>query len=325
VYAPCGSSVSLRGAAACVPRALLDDTLRRAAISAGASFFGGVKAIAPLVDGGVVTGATFLDARRGTETRLQARVTLLATGAAAESLQRFGVCRRSTPSATAARVYVRAASPPSPPELLISFDASICPGYGWIFPGPEATHNIGVGFFYDTWRRPATTNLRVLFERFVQGFEPARQLMSRATSVSPLRGAPLRTALNGARLSRAGLLVIGEAAGLTYSLTGEGIGKAMESGVLAALLACAHLRDGTSPDRLAGAYEEALKARVANKFRTYRRAQRLLSSPAVANWLSRRASRAGFVRDQLEAMFADTADAGALFSPFGLARALLAR
>ena len=38
----------------------------------------------------------------------------------------------------------------------------------------------------------------------------------------------------GARLSRPGLLVVGEAAGLTYSFSGEGIGKALESGLLAA-------------------------------------------------------------------------------------------
>ena len=40
------------------------------------------------------------------ETTIAARLTLLATGAAAEPLMKFGVCQRTEPSATAARVYV---------------------------------------------------------------------------------------------------------------------------------------------------------------------------------------------------------------------------
>ena len=49
-----------------------------------------------------------------------------------------------------------------------------------------------------------------------------------------MKGAPLRCTLEGARYTRPGLLVTGEAAGSTYSFTGEGIGKAFETGMLAA-------------------------------------------------------------------------------------------
>jgi flavin-dependent dehydrogenase len=44
----------------------------------------------------------------------------------------------------------------------------------------------------------------------------------------------LRCSLDGSRLETAGALVTGEAAGSTYAFTGEGIGKAMETGMLAA-------------------------------------------------------------------------------------------
>lgn len=52
--------------------------------------------------------------------------------------------------------------------------------------------------------------------------------------ISPLKGAPLRTGLSGTRFARGGLLGIGECIGSTFPLTGEGIGKAMETGILAA-------------------------------------------------------------------------------------------
>ena len=49
-----------------------------------------------------------------------------------------------------------------------------------------------------------------------------------------MKGAPLRCTLDGARFTRPGLLVTGEAAGSTYAFTGEGIGKAMETALHAA-------------------------------------------------------------------------------------------
>ncbi len=77
-------------------------------------------------------------------------------------------------------------------------------------------------------------NLHEVFADFTRIYEPARQLVEDGEWVRPLKGAPLRCTLEGARYSRPGLIVTGEAAGSTYSFTGEGIGKALETGILAA-------------------------------------------------------------------------------------------
>jgi geranylgeranyl reductase family protein len=326
LYAPNGSLVPLRGECLCVPRQILDDTLREAAVEAGATFLAPFKALEPVVENAVVTGARFRHQHTRHEATISARLTLLATGAAAEPLVKFGVCRRTEASATAARVYVNVPSgvASSLRDLVISFDASICPGYGWIFPSTDSTLNIGVGFFYDAWRLPVSRNVRTLLDAFLSTFPPAAELVRQATSISPLRGAPLRTAMAGATFARAGLLVIGEAAGLTYSLTGEGIGKAMESGMLAADLAVSHLRNADTPlERIASAYAGELTRRYARKFRGYRRAQAWMNSRRLANFLAKRANAGTFVRGQLEGMFADRVYPQRLLSPLGLARAIL--
>ena len=49
-----------------------------------------------------------------------------------------------------------------------------------------------------------------------------------------LKGAPLRCSLRGTKFARPGLLVTGEVVDSTYAFTGEGIGKAMEAGMLVA-------------------------------------------------------------------------------------------
>ena len=294
-------------------------------MEAGARFTAPLRVEAGIESDGVVRGARFVDPRSGEVVTIRSRLTLLATGAAAGALKAFGVCERQRASAMAARVYyeVPAGLAERGDGLCISYDRAICPGYGWIFPGPNLVWNVGVGFFYDGRSAPPVTNVRRLFERFAETFPLARDIVRHGRPLGPLKGAPLRTGLSGATLSRPGLLVIGEAAGLTYSFSGEGIGKAMASGILAAEIA----REASGGD-LAGAsigeaYTSRLRLECGARFRAYRLAQDWLSRPRFADFLAWRASRSTFVRAQLEAMLNETGDPRALFSPIGLLRALL--
>jgi flavin-dependent dehydrogenase len=321
VYAPNRRALTITGACACVPRQRFDDLLREAAVAAGARFASGWQLERPLRaggDAGPVAGATFASGRRRLSVR--AAVTLLATGAAAEPLKRFGVCERIVASASAARVYVKVdkALPGAGDYLCISYDRSICPGYGWIFPGPDDIFNVGIGVFHDA-RPPADGNLRHLLERFLLHFPPAAEVMRHGRPLTSLKGAPLRTTLTGARLTAPGLLVIGEAAGTSYAFSGEGIGKAIASGVIASR----SLLEASDPAEAARGYEATMRATFRSRFAAYKQAQDWLSSPMLANVLAWRASRSRFVRSQLDGIFQETVDPSSLFSLPGLLRALV--
>jgi len=319
VYAPDGRSVPVRGECACLPRRVFDELLRAEAVNAGARFWPGCNVANVLIDNDTVVGADV------GALRVRAKVTLLATGAAAGPLKRFGVCYRTAPSATAARVYVRTDEQFARDfsHLCISYDAAICPGYGWIFPGPDATFNVGVGYYYDG-KRPPETSVRKLLGRFVRTFAPAADVLRHAVSVTELKGAPLRTALCGSALSRPGLLVLGEAAGLTYSFSGEGIGKALESGILAAgvVVECGQ-RTEDSAKVVADTYANRIRERFESRFRAYKTAQDWLSRPAFANLLARRASKSRFVQRELSGLFLETTDPRRLFSARGILRSLV--
>jgi geranylgeranyl reductase family protein len=324
VYAPDGTTVTLGAPLAAVPRHALDEALRRAACDAGARFIARRRLEGPLVHEGRVAGGAFVDLDSGGTVTIAARWTLLATGAAAQPLTAFDVCERRDASAMAVRAYfkVRPEAARTFEDLVIAFDRAISPGYGWIFPGPAGVFNVGAGFFYDG-RRRATANARALWETFVGGFGPARDVLRGAVQLGPLKGAPLRTALTGSRLARPGLLVVGEAAGLTYSLTGEGIGKAMESSLLAAdVLAAPGAFDSPRAAAAAPEYSRRLIDAFGSRFRGYRAAQRWLEYPAVANFLAHRAARGGYVHRQLEALLNETSDPRELFSVGGLLRAV---
>jgi geranylgeranyl reductase family protein len=319
VYAPDRQYVDVEGECACLPRVVLDEMLRREAVSAGARFVADAEAMAPVLEADAVVGAELR--LRAEVRRIRAGATLLATGAAAEALKRFGVCERSAPSATAARLYVTtdAAFAARFNSLCISYDEAICPGYGWIFPAPDASFNVGVAYFYDARTLPADRNLRTLLARFLQTFPPAADVMDHAIRVTELKGAPLRTALRGSRLSRPGLLVIGEAAGLTYSLSGEGIGKALESGMMAAAI----ILDGGGPTAIANNYAERIRGTFGPRFRAYKMAQDYLARPRFANLLAWRARRSAFVRRELSSLLHETTDPRRLFSTAGMLRSFI--
>jgi len=320
VFAPSGQSVDIDGECASIPRMVFDELLRSEAVRAGVRFLSDAHVTGPLIDGDRVTGAEV----GGSHVR--ADITLLATGAAAEPLKRFGVCQRTTPSATAARIYVRtdAQFARDFTHLCIAYDAAVCPGYGWIFPAPEATFNIGVCYFYDAKALPPEKNVRRLLAKFLDMFPVARETMRHSIHATELRGAPLRTALCGAALSRPGLLVIGEAAGLTYSLSGEGIGKALESGIIAAdTIAASKAVTPSSAEVIANQYATRLRERFAPRYRAYRLAQDWLSSPRVANLVAHRARKSAFVRGELSALFQETTNPGRLFSVAGILRSLV--
>jgi flavin-dependent dehydrogenase len=257
------------------------------------------QAVAPIEKGARVAGAVVRTGPGETYTEIAARWTILACGgASADVLEAFGVLERRDPSAMAARIYVRVPAPLAATltELHISFERSLSPGYGWVFPGPDDTFNVGVGIFGDTRRAAPRMNLRELMDRFCTTFLPARQLLSAATATTRLLGAPLRTGLTGAQFGRAGLLVAGEAAGTTYSLTGEGIGKALATGTAAGETVAEALASGDVDRPWEASYRSRVMSELGERFRAYKVAQEYLASPVVADYLAWRARTGRFAR-----------------------------
>ena len=317
---PRGGRVDVPGSLAVLPRRELDALLLRAAQDAGASFEQ-ARFEAPLEEGGRVTGARL---KRGDDLLdVRARTVVLATGAVPKALTAAGMCERHTPSGVALRGYVKA------PEMVgritaleVVWDKSVRPGYGWIFPAPDGHFNIGVGVT-DSHQdlgggkgQKKDVNLRAIFDAFVAKYPPAAELMRVGELVGELKGAPLRCTLTGAKWSRPGLLVTGEAAGSTYSFTGEGIGKAMETGMLAAEALLAHPHD----DDAARAHYEAALTALKPKFDLYERANRVNAHPWLADLLIWRAKKSPRLLKRMSGVLNETSNPGNLVSLKGISR-----
>lgn len=320
LYAPNDTKVELKGEFLCLSRLRFDALLLDTAIAAGARFFDGTVAVAPTIKAGGVAGAHFKTGSK--ELTIAARQTLLATGANATLLRAFGLATERSRVAVAGRAYFRVPDDLAGrlPHLCVAYSRYLCPGYGWIFPGPDNCFNVGVGSFSGKLR---VASLQKLWHIFTTGFAPAAEVLQRSQQITAFRGAPLRTGLTRADFGRPGLLAIGEAAATTYPCTGEGIGKAMESGLLAGEFVAKALAADRTPADTHRAYGAEFKQRFVNRYRAYRLGEDWTSRPWMMNLLARRANAGNFVRDQLEGLIAERDGVCRLFSVRGLITSLL--
>lgn len=250
---PRGGRIDVPGTLAVLPRRELDLILCRAAVQAGARMFAPVRFVVPLEAGPAtdpgglppVAGARLK--WRDEERDIRADWVVLATGAVPQALQATGLCRRRTPTAVALRGYVHH---PAMAERITALEVAWHPlmrtGYGWIFPCGNGLFNVGVGVEHshahrgeagddaDDGKAMGQVNLREMLRAFATAYPVAGELIAGGRWVGEVKGAPLRCSLTGAHWSRPGLLVTGEAGGTTFAFTGEGIGKALQTGILAA-------------------------------------------------------------------------------------------
>ena len=324
--APRGGHVDVPGTLSVLPRKVLDHVLVRAAERAGARLLTPMRFEAPLLDGERVAGGRFhlSDAPDGTPAHhIHARWVVLATGAMPQALSASGLCERHTPSGMAVRTYVRHGGMAGKiSQLQVVWHHEMRGGYGWLFPAPDGVYNIGVGTTeshrLDAGRgRRQGMNLRQMFQAFCGVYPPAAELMRDGQALGPLKGASLRVSLRGAKWSRPGLLAAGEAVGSTYALTGEGIGKALESGLLAAE---ALLRNTRSDDpAVRQHYEDGLR-RMQPQFMLYERASLLNQHPWLADLLVWRARKSPRILRRLAGVLEETQNPARLFTLSGVTK-----
>ena len=326
---PRGGIVDVPGSLSVLPRKVLDHVLVRAAQRAGARLLTPLRFEAPLLDGEQVVGARFKTA--GQVHEITARWVVLATGAVPQALTAAGLCERHTPSGVALRGYVKNdAQVPHIRQLQIVWHPRLRGGYGWIFPAPGGLFNIGAGLTGSHVQSEAKrgdkrgskgrmqdVNLRSMFDAFCEVHAPARELMAGGLLQGDIKGAPLRCSMLGARWSRPGLLATGEAIGSTYAFTGEGIGKAMETGMLAAnaILLERHAPDAAVRQR----YEASLTA-LKPRFDMYETASHVNHRPWLADLVIWRARKSPRILRRMAGMLEETQNPGRLFSWRGMSK-----
>ena len=315
VTAPGGRTVGLAVSSVTLQRQRLHAMLQDESVRFGVQLISG-EAVAPLMDGERVVGVSVRSDRQPLFS-IHAPLVVLASGARSGTLRDFGVCLQAEPTAVGIRAYFRDLSGEFADSLHISYDRQLFPGYGWVFPLPEGVYNIGCGVFL-RGATPSQTDLNRLFDYFLRAFPPARAVASLEDMVGVPCSGLLRCGLTGAKSSRAGLLVAGDALGTSLPFTGAGVGKALEIGLLAGQIAAEALGSGDFSGAFLARYGLALEESYRAIYQGYLRAQKWLTIPGLPDLLAWQVARKPALREAAEMMLAGLLPPASIFSLSGL-------
>lgn len=294
-----GQEVNLTSGFWTIKRIHLDSLLWRRACDAGAEFRTlAIDTVWYDEDGFFCCSGSGPDALT---TRFKARYGIIATGTSGIRNDRIGIMPVQADNAVALRCYVRSDSVLN--RLEGAFESYLAPGYAWIFPLCEQEYNVGCIRFC-TPGRPRNPNLRQLFETFCTSHPAARALFDRARSVSPVRAHPLRCGREVRDITDGvATLLAGETIGTTYPFTGEGVGKAMETGETAAQVLLKALEQGNNSPLCD--YPDLLSRRFRNTYEGYAKAQRWLFRKGLNDIIIRQTARSALLRREISRMILD--------------------
>jgi geranylgeranyl reductase family protein len=267
-----------------ITRKDLDHLVAERAAKAGATVWQEAEATAPLLDNGLVRGATVRVKDNGGAVmqRVRARYVVVADGGNSRFGRAIGTSReRSYPLGMAIRGYYESPRHDEPwieSHLDIRDKAgNVLPGYGWIFPVGDGRVNVGIGLLstFNQWKAVNTSHL---MDSFVE-YAPASWGLSPATSCGPPTGGKLPMALSVGPHAGPTWLVVGDAGGSINPFNGEGIAYAYETGRMAAQSMSTALRTG---DGLAlQGYEARLRAEYALYFKVAKVFVKIIGRPEL--------------------------------------------
>jgi geranylgeranyl reductase family protein len=130
------------------------------------------------------------------------------------------------------RQYFSGVGPRAARDLFVWFEPDLLPGYAWSFPLPGGRANVGFGI-----ERGGKVGIREMAEvwRGLLDRPHVRDVLGEgAEPEAPHRAWPIPARIDRAVLTGRRTLFVGDAAAATDPMTGEGIGQALATGILAA-------------------------------------------------------------------------------------------
>ncbi len=275
-----------------VPRTLLDETLARAAVAAGASLREETVFTGLVRRDGAVCGVEYADSRGGG--RIDCALVIGADGAHSAVAHALGLAEnRPAHLGYALRGYYAGVEGLSDTLEIYYHDRHNLPGYGWIFPAGDGLANIGIGIFSGELRR-SKKKMRGLLEDFLVATPAIAQRCRAATPVGRAIGWPLPMASSHRPTVFDGVLLVGDAASLVDPLTGEGIYTALVSGRSAARAALHALAVGSTTRDALRSHEREWRAEAGGYLSSGRLLKNLAKSATLLDLVVRRAGESEY-------------------------------
>ncbi len=220
-------------------------------------------------------------------TQIHCQLLLVANGAhSAFSRKAIGLHKDPAHHAASVRAYFEGVGGMHPQGFIeLHFLRPILPGYFWIFPLPDGRANVGLGIRSDVVGRKRL-NLRQVFQELIYTHPGLRERFAHARQEGPLEGYGLPLGSKPRPISGDHYLLLGDAGHLIDPLTGEGIGNAFYSGIIAAEQAQRCLEAHNFSADFLKAYDQRVARVLGSEMQLSYRLQRLLAWPAAASLMA---------------------------------------
>ncbi len=183
----------------------------------------------------------------------------------------------------------------------LHFLKDFLPGYLWIFPLPNGLANVGVGLRSDIVSKKKI-NLKQMLNDMVASDPILKQRFANAKIENDAKGFGLPLGSKQRNISGENYLLLGDAASLIDPFTGEGIGNAMISGMVAAQTIADS--DDYSATSLS-VYDESIYRRLGEELKLSSQLQRLAGQAWLFNMVVNKATTNKALSELISCMFLD--------------------
>jgi geranylgeranyl reductase family protein len=157
------------------------------------------------------------------------------------------------------RQYFGGVGPRAARDLFVWFEPDLLPGYAWSFPLPGGRANVGFGIVRGE-RVERVQDMAGIWRDLLDRPHIRGVLGDGAEPEAPHRAWPIPARIDAAVLTGRRTLFAGDAAAASDRLTGEGIGQALLSGILAAeAIASSDGTGGEAPGVVTARYRRAVR------------------------------------------------------------------
>ncbi len=187
----------------------------------------------------------------------------------------------------------------------LHFLPELLPGYFWVFPLANGLTNVGVGMMSDKIKKKKV-NLREEMLRAIKYNPNISPRFTNAALVGKIQGCGLPMFMKRQPLSGGNFLLTGDAASLIDPFTGEGIGNALFSGMLAASAVIESLKAGKYDAAFfKEKYDDVLFKRIGDELKMSLLLQKLSNYPWLFNFVVQKAHKSPTLNSALTSMFTD--------------------
>jgi geranylgeranyl reductase family protein len=308
----------------CCKRFVLDNIFHETAVATdGVTSMDEFQISDLLWDGDRVAGVKGASLKDKKEQEFRAKLVVGADGAHSVVARKTG-CATPQPKHTcsALRAYYKGVKGPTD-RIELHFIDDVLPGYFWIFPVGNDEFNIGLGMLASDMQG-RNVNLKEVMLKAIESNPLFKDRFKDAKPSSEIKGWSLPMGSYRQKMHGNGYVLIGDAASLIDPFTGEGIGNATNSALIASEVIDAALKANNVSEAMLKAYPARLWKEMGPELQTSYNMQRAGKHKFLLNLVIGKAAKSADVREFIAGTFTNEEAKKELYSPMFYLRMLFA-